>query len=175
MEGESCRGFCCSQPDRTTGGHCSLIPSIGAPATRPGRWRIRGKRLTACLLSLEPLLKPVELDDFLKIRKHWLPENGLNRAPWHPAYPGYWYKKQALVPPGATLHWLVVGGESGPRARRTYLAWARHLRDQAKAAGVAFFAKQLGTAWAIENGGRRDKGDALGDFPEDLRIREWPI
>jgi protein gp37 len=39
----------------------------------------------------------------------------------------------------------IVGGESGPDARRFDVAWARSLRDQCKAAGVAFFLKQLGS------------------------------
>ncbi len=42
------------------------------------------------------------------------------------------------------LQWVIVGGESGPRARPMDLDWARGLRDQAVASGVAFFLKQLG-------------------------------
>ena len=43
-----------------------------------------------------------------------------------------------------TLHWVIAGGESGPRARPMALDWVRHLRDQSTTAGVAFFLKQLG-------------------------------
>ena len=43
-----------------------------------------------------------------------------------------------------TLQWVIVGGESGPRARPMELDWARDLRDQCVGAGVAFFLKQLG-------------------------------
>ena len=42
------------------------------------------------------------------------------------------------------VQWVIVGGESGPRARPMDLDWARDLRDQATAAGVPFFLKQLG-------------------------------
>ena len=42
------------------------------------------------------------------------------------------------------LHWVIAGGESGHRARPMDPEWARDLRDQARAAGVAFFLKQLG-------------------------------
>ena len=42
------------------------------------------------------------------------------------------------------VQWVIVGGESGPGARPMELDWARDLRDQAVAAGVAFFLKQLG-------------------------------
>lgn len=53
------------------------------------------------------------------------------------------------------VDWLIVGGESGPRHRRMDADWARDLRDQCAAAGVAFFFKQ----W----GGARPGGAALLD------------
>lgn len=42
------------------------------------------------------------------------------------------------------LDWIIVGGESGPNARPMHPDWARSLRDQCEAAGVAFFFKQWG-------------------------------
>ena len=42
------------------------------------------------------------------------------------------------------LQWVIAGGESGPKARPMQLQWARDLRDQCQAHGVAFFLKQLG-------------------------------
>lgn len=42
------------------------------------------------------------------------------------------------------LHWVIVGGESGPGARPMHPDWARQLRDQCEAAGVAYFFKQRG-------------------------------
>jgi protein gp37 len=42
------------------------------------------------------------------------------------------------------LHWVIVGGESGPGARPMNPDWARSLRDQCVAAGVAFHFKQHG-------------------------------
>jgi len=42
------------------------------------------------------------------------------------------------------IHWLIAGGESGPRARPMDEAWAVDLRDQCAAAGVPFFFKQWG-------------------------------
>lgn len=44
------------------------------------------------------------------------------------------------------MHWVIVGGESGPGARPMHPAWARALRDQCARAGVPFFFKQWG-AW----------------------------
>ena len=45
------------------------------------------------------------------------------------------------------LDWIVVGGESGPGARPMHPDWARSIRDQCAAAGVAFHFKQWGE-WA---------------------------
>ena len=42
------------------------------------------------------------------------------------------------------IGWAIVGGESGPQARPVYPDWARSLRDQCEAAGVAFHFKQWG-------------------------------
>jgi protein gp37 len=46
------------------------------------------------------------------------------------------------------LDWVICGGESGPGARPMHPDWARSLRDQCQAAGVAFFFKQWGE-WAV--------------------------
>lgn len=42
------------------------------------------------------------------------------------------------------IDWVIVGGESGANARPMRLDWARSLRDQCHAAGVAFHFKQWG-------------------------------
>jgi protein gp37 len=42
------------------------------------------------------------------------------------------------------IGWVIAGGESGPGYRPPDPAWIRGLRDQAAAAGVAFFFKQWG-------------------------------
>jgi protein gp37 len=41
--------------------------------------------------------------------------------------------------------WVICGGESGGRARLMHPAWARHVRDQCRALGIAFLHKQWGT------------------------------
>lgn len=56
------------------------------------------------------------------------------------------------------IHWVIVGGESGHGARPMHPDWARSLRDQCQAAGVAFFFKQWG-----EFGPSPDAG-----LPDDL-------
>lgn len=47
----------------------------------------------------------------------------------------------------AGIHWVIVGGESGPQARPMHPDWAREIRDQCIEQGVAFWFKQWG-AWA---------------------------
>ena len=42
------------------------------------------------------------------------------------------------------IHWVIVGGESGPRARPMDPAWAKDLRDQCRRSKVPFFFKQWG-------------------------------
>ncbi len=42
------------------------------------------------------------------------------------------------------IHWVIVGGESGPGARPMREEWAIEIRDQCQAAGVPFFFKQWG-------------------------------
>ena len=42
------------------------------------------------------------------------------------------------------IHWVIVGGESGPHARPMHPDWVRSIRDQCVAAGVPFFFKQWG-------------------------------
>ncbi|MFH1625825.1 MAG: DUF5131 family protein, partial [Pseudomonadota bacterium] len=42
------------------------------------------------------------------------------------------------------VDWVIVGGESGPKARQMDPAWAREIRDQCLSTGVPFFFKQWG-------------------------------
>lgn len=47
------------------------------------------------------------------------------------------------------IHWVIVGGESGPGARPMHPDWVRSIRDQCKTANVPFFFKQWGS-WCPE-------------------------
>jgi protein gp37 len=69
----------------------------------------------------------------------------------------------------AALDMVVVGGESGPRARPMPLDWARDLLRQARTGGTAFHFKQMSEADSPS-----DYGDVEA-FPEDLRVRELPL
>lgn len=53
------------------------------------------------------------------------------------------------------IHWAIVGGESGPKARPMKREWVDSIKQQCDQAGVAFFFKQWGT-WGAD-GQRRSK------------------
>lgn len=50
------------------------------------------------------------------------------------------------------VHWVIVGGESGPGYRPMAPAWAEKVRDDCAARGIPFFLKQLG-GWPNKRGG----------------------
>ncbi len=50
------------------------------------------------------------------------------------------------------IHWVIVGGESGPGARPMAPDWVRSVRRQCRAAKVPFFFKQWGGVRKIETG-----------------------
>jgi protein gp37 len=62
------------------------------------------------------------------------------------------------------IHWVIVGGESGPRARPMLVDWAREIRDQCEAAKVAFFFKQWG-GFRPKAGGRMLDGREWSQWP----------
>lgn len=90
------------------------------------------------------------------------------------------------------LNWVIVGGESGPGARPCDLAWIRSIVQQCREAGAACFVKQLGAKpYEVtsdkEYPGRNvhrvtirrnlkvtSNGGAPAEWPEDLRVREFP-
>jgi len=50
----------------------------------------------------------------------------------------------------AGIHWVIVGGESGPQSRPMHPDWARSLRDQCFSFHVPFFFKQWGNWLPID-------------------------
>jgi protein gp37 len=63
------------------------------------------------------------------------------------------------------FHWVIVGGESGPRARPMEEAWAIEIRDMCRATKVAFFFKQWGGI-RPKAGGRLLKGREWSQYPK---------
>lgn len=117
-------------------------------------------------LSMEPLLEPVDLESA------WHGETALDAECWgdcawcDKGFPplhncqrgnGDWERGRS------GLDLVIVGGESGPGARPMHPDWARSLRDQCVAAGVAFHFKQWGE-WEVSLDRDRDDPDWRADY-----------
>lgn len=66
--------------------------------------------------------------------------------------------------PEIALHWVIVGGESGPGARPMDPAWARTLRDQCSSWRIPLFFKQWGGR-TPKAGGRELDGRTWDEMP----------
>jgi len=62
------------------------------------------------------------------------------------------------------IDWVIVGGESGPRARYMDPEWVREIRDQCQEAKIPFFFKQWG-GLRPKSGGRVLDGEQWNQFP----------
>lgn len=72
------------------------------------------------------------------------------------------------------IDWVIVGGESGPEARPMDSSWVTKVILQCREADVPVFVKQMGEVWAKANRARDRKGGSPSEWPEGLRLREWP-
>lgn len=59
------------------------------------------------------------------------------------------------------IHWVIVGGESGPKRRPIDIAWVRDVRDRCLNCGIKFFFKQ----WHKANSGRLLDGRTWDQMP----------
>lgn len=68
------------------------------------------------------------------------------------------------------IHWVITGGESGPKARPMDLEWVRSIRNQCLSSGVAFFHKQHGGTSMTNGtwGGRLLDGRLWNGMPDAL-------
>ncbi len=66
------------------------------------------------------------------------------------------------------IHWVIVGGESGPGARAMKREWVLSIRDQCQSAHVPFFFKQWG---GVRKGlhGRLLNGRTYDEYPRFVR------
>jgi len=115
-------------------------------------------------LSCEPLLGPIDFT----VTEHQGDEYGDGAIYWD-MLSGYRWMKDGFEKELACerpIHWVIVGGESGTKARRMEAQWARSIRNQCELAGTAFFMKQMGSF--VFSG----KGEH--DIPADLQIQEFP-
>ncbi len=102
-------------------------------------------------LSCEPLLDAIDIYDYLRPDTEEFGHPGIN--------------------------WVICGGESGSGARPCDVDWIRSLVQQCQRSGTALFVKQLGNQ-AVDRTNKvklkdRKGGDIL-EFPDDLRVREFP-
>lgn len=70
------------------------------------------------------------------------------------------------------IHWVIVGGESGAKARQMHSSWATKIKDQCENQEVAFFFKQWGN-WGADGvkrnkklNGRKLNGEIYNEYPE---------
>ena len=56
------------------------------------------------------------------------------------------------------LHWAIVGGESGAKARPMKKEWVLNIKEQCNKQKIAFFFKQWGT-WGEDNKKRSKKAN----------------
>lgn len=66
------------------------------------------------------------------------------------------------------IAWVIVGGESGPRARPMQTEWVRAIRDHCQQAAIPFFFKQWGGLTPKANGRILD-GREHNDMPASLK------
>ena len=62
------------------------------------------------------------------------------------------------------ISWVIVGGESGPKARPMRREWVTSILDQCQAAGVPFFFKQWGGVRKKKTG-RKLNGKTYDEMP----------
>jgi protein gp37 len=104
-------------------------------------------------LSCEPLLGPVDSRAYLETITLFKGDGGR----------GYRAGRKDV----GRIHWVIVGGESGPGARPMEPEWAISLRRQCLSAGVPFFFKQGSSAnWPAYK--------SFESFPPELQVREYP-
>lgn len=91
---------------------------------------VRAQGFAGLFVSLEPQVEAVDVSGILPPRG----TVSLDAS-------GYEFD----TPRSPLLSLVIVGGESGPKARPFRLEWARSVRDQCRAAGVRWYFKQAGS------------------------------
>lgn len=98
------------------------------------------------LLSMEPLLNPVDLTKLHNpgpLHQSGAFINALRGGTWGEV-PSTGERLRITHGPLWPIDWVIVGGESGPNSRPMHPDWARSLRDQCQEAGVPYLFKQWG-------------------------------
>lgn len=104
-------------------------------------------------LSAEPLLGPVDLTnvsysaylrEFMRQAAGDKEAASVGNEAVLDVLHGTWDDGWDTGDDGKRIHWVIAGGESGPKARPMHPDWVRSLRDQCVSAGVPFHFKQWG-------------------------------
>lgn len=142
-------------------------------------------------LSVEPILEAVNLRPQIGPHCHCNPVS-------EPTPCDEYHETGQCSHTPSRISWVIVGGESGPGARPYALEWASDIIGPCRSAGVPVFHKQCGSfpvttnynlhdfpdgtkhvAWGDYAAGARlkfkdSKGGDMSEWPEDLRVREFP-
>lgn len=128
-------------------------------------------------ISYEPALGPISFEKWLYITA---PSTA---GPWYD-YTGKikectGYGGQAFQSkPSNYIHQIIIGGESGAGSRPFDLRWAFDIVEECESAGVACFVKQMGAnpVYQGESLKLKDrKGGDMSEWPEALRVRQFPV
>ena len=111
--------------------------------------KLLGLKVSVRFLSMEPLLGAVDLTryhDWLgrSAGGMWCPDCPERGVGIDPDEHTHCLGEVVDAAPYDGIDWVIVGGESGPKARPMHPQWARVLRDQCAEAGVPFLFKQHG-------------------------------
>lgn len=144
-------------------------------------------------ISVEPMLSPVSLAEAIEPEdEDWAMVNAINDDgepeefieeceaecdwvnygqdlvpnPEHYEWASWRRWRAGLFALGRLVDWVIIGGESGAGCRPMEIEWAAALMEECRIAGVPVFVKQLG--------GHPDKRDRREEWPEVLRVQEWP-
>ena len=107
---------------------------------------------TVRIVSIEPMLGPVDLSHFLFRCSACGDAPDWKDQRWRIGFRGWEHACQHQqagyfsVEVKTGLHHVILGGETGPGARKMDLDWARSVKDQCIEARVPFFYKGAGTA-----------------------------
>lgn len=111
-------------------------------------------------VSAEPLLGPIDL----KLSSRVI--HILEKVPYHPGF--------AHTETKPLLDQIIVGGESGPKARPMHPEWVLDIRDQCQEAETAFHFKQWGE-WSPYYGGIPVKAESKMVYNDTRCMKMWKI
>jgi protein gp37 len=133
----------------------------------------RMRKLLSGELSWMGLLPHVWIGVSVENRRHGLPRiRALQETPAAIAFLSIEPLLEDLGPLDlGGIDWVIVGGESGPRARPMREEWVLSIRDQCRRARVPFFFKQWGGVRKHETG-RTLRGRTYDGFPLLPRVRQ---